>query len=987
MWFGTQYGLNRYDGYDFKLFVHDPRKENSLSGAFIFSLFKDRSGMLWIGCNQILDRFDPRTEQFTHYRIDGDDPGRLGGTVVHVSQDRRGMIWLASGTGLHQLDPATGAVTHYHHSSEEPQGLSTNDVRWSGEDRDGRFWVGTRDGLDEFDRANGGVLRHIPIPDAVQISFFEDRYGLFWILHASGNGLALYDRATNTLTPYSFYEADPPADAITGIMGMAEDPNGDLWLGSPGVGLLRFDRTNVRFLRYRNRPQDLHSIAEDKVIALFRDREGNMWTGLHSNGPNHFSRRERMFETFKHEPDDTNSLSEDFVNAIYEDGEGVLWIGNDAGLNRIDRRTGKRTLTTAGLGAKPMVISITGDSNGDIWFGTYGNGLTRYNPRSGRYLTYVHHPHDPTSLSDDKVHRVYISRTGILWAATDEGLNRFDPSTQKFTLFKVDPDQTGQGYSQIAEDQEGGLWLGSAHSGLHRFDPASERFTVYQPKVNELNSLRDYTVPAVFVSSTGVVWVGTQNGLNSFDPATLRFDAYDVYNGLPGNAVSCILEDELGNLWMSTNRGLSKFDPADKTFFNYSMADGLPGNDLTGWSTCYKGKRGELFFGGFSGAVAFFPGQMKDTDSHPSVVLTAFRLLGSEVPIGPNQLLTKSIGYTDELTLSHEQNFISFTFAGLLFSSPETIRYRYKLEGLGDRWYEGDSSHRRATFTTLPSGKYTFRVQAAGARSPWDEPGTTLNITVLPAWWATWWFRLIYGILIGLAIWFIYKMRLLQVARAVTIRMEERMNERARIAQDLHDTLLQGLMSASLQLAVAQNEIPLNTPGKSLVERVHQLLRQLIHEGRNTLAGLRVRRIETDEIEKAISLIPRDLGVENTVEFQVLSEGSPRTLKSSIRSDIYWIAHQAIANAFRHSKASLVEAVFHYSADAFRLVVRDNGIGIDAETLRTGRSGHFGLTGMTERAARIGARINILSAHNAGTEIELSLAGGEAFESRPLQGV
>jgi ligand-binding sensor domain-containing protein len=361
MWFATQYGLDRYDGYEFRVFVHDPKQSNSLSGAWITSLFKDRTGIFWIGCNQVLDRFDPSTETFTHFRIEPPESGGLGGTVVHISQDHAGLLWLATGSGLHRLDPTTGAIVHYRHSPQDPDGLGTNDVKWTGEDSGGNLWVGTGRGLDEFDRKSGKVWVHIPIPDAVRIAFYEDRAGRFWITHATGSGLALYDRKANTVTRYSFYDQEPAADSLTGVMGMVEDNDGGLWVGSPGLGLLEFDSAEQRFIHYRHNPADPQSIGEDKVIALYQDREGNIWTGLHSVGPNHFSRRPAQFQTFKHQPDDPNSLDTDFINALYEDRQGTLWIGNDNGLNRIDRRTGERTVIRAGLGSKPMVITITED--------------------------------------------------------------------------------------------------------------------------------------------------------------------------------------------------------------------------------------------------------------------------------------------------------------------------------------------------------------------------------------------------------------------------------------------------------------------------------------------------------------------------------------------------------------------------------------------------------------------------------------------------
>ena len=983
IWFGTQYGLDRYDGYDFKVFVHEAGRVNSLAGAFIYSLFKDRSGMLWIGCNRVLDRFDPRTETFTHYRIESaaDGPANLGGTVVHISQDRSGFLWLATATGLHRLDPNTGAVVHYRHSPDDPGSLSTNEVTWTGEDRRGDFWVGTADGLDKFDRATGKVLLQIPVPDRVRVAFFEDRFGQFWIYHASGDGLASYNRASNVLTPYTFYRQEPSPDALTGVMGMLEDRHGNLWVGSPGMGLLELDRDEHRFRHYRHRPEDLQSIGEDKVIALFRDREGNIWTGLHSVGPNHFSPDKSAFEVFKHRANDPNSLSEEFVSAILEDSRGSLWVGSDAGLNRIDRNTGKVTVTTAGIGTKPMVIDIAEDRAGLLWFGTYGHGLYSYDPGSGRSKSYRHDPTDPTSLSDDVVYRSFVDHAGNLWVGTGDGLDLLDRDRQSFHVYKLESGvRLRQGYDRIAEDEKGTLWLGTVASGLHHFDPATHRFTVFKSDPSDPNALRDDTVPAVYVASTHLVWIGTQNGLNRFDPATGRFAAYDSHDGLAGNAIDCILEDARGNLWLSTNRGVSRFNPTTGTFANFSDSDGLPGNDLTGWAACSKSRRGEIFFGGFAGAVAFFPDRLGASSDGPPVVLTDLEVSGAPAAIGADGPLPQSITYTDGITLPHETNTFSVTFAGLRYFSPESNRYRYKLQGLDRSWYEVGSDKRRAAYTTLPAGAYTFRVQSATARGTWNEPGTSLHVVILPAWWATWWFRAIYVTLFAVAIWVAYRVRVRQLSRQLIMRMQERVNERTRIARDLHDTLLQGLVSASLQLEVADAKLSPQSGAKPLVGRISTLLREMIDESRNAVRGLRVGQL-SDDLERAISLVPRDLGVDGTVEFRLLVEGTRRSFRPAIRDELYWIGREAIANAFRHSEGSVIEVILVYARKGFRLVIRDNGCGIGRATLQAGSVDHWGLSGMRERSARIGAKLSISSALRVGTEVDLTIPGYLAFEA------
>jgi ligand-binding sensor domain-containing protein/signal transduction histidine kinase len=981
IWFGTQYGLNRYDGYEFKQFVHDARQPASLASAWIFALFKDRDGNLWIGCNQVLDRFNPRTESFTHYRIQAPDSQKPPATIIHISQDQQGFLWLASGTGLHRLDPKTGAVAHYRHAPENPASLSSNDVRWSGEDRRGNLWVGTSEGLDRFDRTTSAVTLRIPLRDAVQVGFLEDRAGRFWVTHASGNGLALFDEASNVLTHYSFYPDEPSAGSLTGVMGMLQDRSGRIWVGSPGAGLLEFDPDGGRFVHYRHRPQDFHSIAEDKVIALFEDREGNVWAGQHSVGPSYFSSRRSGFEIFRHDPENPDSLSVDFVNAIYEEPGGALWIGNDNGLNRIDRASGRRTLTTTGLGEKPMVIAITQSKEGFIWFGTFGHGLVRFDPRTEKYQSFRHDPRKPNSLSSNEVHRLFVDRGGALWAGTEDGLNRFDPQTQTFRVYKLDADNhSSQVIIGIDEDLSGALWLGTGFTGLHRLDPRSGHITVYRSDPHRADGLRDNTVPVVHVSTTGIIWVGTQDGLNSLDPKTGRFTAYDVHDGLPANTVSCILEDDHGSLWLSTTRGLSRFDPVSRTFSNYSVIDGLPGNDLSGWSTCFKSARGELFFAGFAGAVAFYPDALNEDTSSPPVVLTDFQVSGASVLIGPHQPLQRSILYSDRITLSHEQSNFSVSFAGLRFAGPETIRYRYRLEGLEPNWNDSRGNVRRAAYTTLPAGDYTLKVQSATGRGSWGEPGAMLQIRVFPPWWATWWFRTMYYTLIALFVWCVYRVRLRHVSNQLTLQMQARSNERLRIAQDLHDTLLQGLLSASMQLSIADEQMESAAPAKTLVTRVSQLLTQLINEGRNTVRGLRVRSTASDDLERALSCVPRDIGLETEAEFRLTVEGRRQPMVAVIRDELYWIVREGIANAFRHSRATLVEAVLEYSRDNLRVTIRDNGCGMNANIARSGRENHWGLSGMSERAERIGATLEISSAPSAGTEIELILSARLAFE-------
>jgi PAS domain S-box-containing protein len=757
MWFATQYGLNRYDGYNFKLFVHDPRSPNSLSGVYIRTLFKDRDGALWVGCDQFLNKFNRATETFTRYPVP---------FVNHISQDRAGTLWLATVKGLYSLDPATGTIRQYANNPNDPSSLSIN-VKSSREDKEGRFWVVSVGHLEEFDRRTGKVTRRIPIPGApMGFGFYEDRFGVFWIFHDAPNPLSVFDPRTNTLTNYSFHELDPSATALTVVMAMTEDRNGNLWLGTHGAGLLRFDREHRRFIRYRNDPSDPGSLPQNNVENLFADREGSVWVSLGTMGVTHFTTNPLPFKGIPH-LDSAEGGAEPFVGAIYEDRQGILWIGTLEALNGLDRKTGRYNSyrLTAGPAASTDVITIREDRSGNIWAGTYDHGLLRLDRQTGKFQTYRHNPADPYSLSNDVVTRLLVDHNGALWVATNDGLNRFDPATGRFTVYKPDPPKSIVDYLELVEDPKGALWLGTDSSGLHRFDPATAQFTGYEHDMDRPGSLSDNRVNSVHFDRSGTMWVGTQNGLDKFDSKTGTFTVYTQRDGLPGNAVGCILEDDRSNLWMSTNKGIAKFDLRSSSVNSYSTAEGLPGPDLTGWGACFKNRSGEMFFGGFNGATFFHPDSVADFSYTPPVVLTEFRLSGSPVDIGGGSPLSKSITYTTRLTLSHEQRNFSLAFSALSYLSPGTNRYRYKLEGLDDTWHEVGSNERLVTYTTLPAGLYTFRAQGATSRGVWSDPGVAVLIRILPPWWSTWWFRVFCAAVSVTLLGGIYRWRIHQLRR------------------------------------------------------------------------------------------------------------------------------------------------------------------------------------------------------------------------------
>ena len=981
MWFATQDGLNRYDGYSFKLFVHDPGNPNSLSGVYVRSLFKDRDGVLWVGCDQFLNRFNRETETFARYPVP---------FVRHISQDGAGMLWLATVKGLYSLDPATGTIRQYLHHPHDPSSLSNNDVKSSGEDREGRFWVATSGHLDEFDRRTGKVTRDISLPEALSgFAFYEDRFGVFWIFHDSPHALSVLDRKTSTLTHYSFQDTEGPNSALTVIMSLTEDRNGTLWLATHGAGLLKLDREHRRFIRYRNNPVDPASLPERNVENLFADREGSIWASLGRMGIVHFATDPLPFKSIPHLASREGS-SEPFVGAIYEDRQGVLWVGTPEALNSFDRKTGEYTSyrRTAGPATNTDVISIHEDASGNLWAGTYDHGVLRLDRRTGKFQTYRHNPADPNSLSSDIVTRFLVDHNGTFWVATDDGLNRFNAATGRFTVYKLDPQKRTVSYLDIAEDRKGALWLGTNALGLERFDPATGQFTRYENDMNRPGTLSDNRVNSVHFDRSGTLWVGTQNGLDKFDAKTGTFTVYTRRDGLPGNAVGCILEDDHGNLWMSTNHGIARFDPRSAAVKIYSTAEGLPGPDLTGWGAGFRNRSGEMFFGGFNGATAFYPDSVADSSNAPPVVLTEFRLSGSPVDIGGSSLLSKSITYSTRLTLSHEQRIFSIAFSALSYFGPGTNRYRYKLEGLEEKWHEVGSDERLATYTTLPVGEYTFRVQGATSRGVWSEPGAVLRIEILPPWWETWWFTAICAAVVILMAFSAYSYRMHQIAHQFELRLDERVNERTRIARDLHDTLLQSFHGLLFRIQAARNMLP-RRPDEAIeaLDGVISKAEQAITEGRDAIQNLRGEPATEGDLVHMLTATGQELAGSvdanpDSAIFDATVEGVRQTLSPMLQDEIYRIAREVLRNAFLHAHARRIEAEIRYDDRLFRLRIRDDGKGIDLNVLNQGRRvGHWGLPGIRERAKQIGARLEFWSETGAGTEVELTVPASVAYET------
>ena len=985
MWFGTGQGLNRYDGHSFVVHRIDPDNPANMGHDFVRAVVEDRRGYLWVGAYPGIFRYDPATERSVRYVHDPNDPKSFSGdSVASITADSRGHLWIATlDSGLDRLDPATGTFTHYRNDGT---GQFVGWLRRVTEDTRGDIWfVGDR-GLFHLNVQTGQITRPAPGSERVSASdIHQDGTGRFWMLTSKPVvGLVSYDPRTGQFAEYSLPAGASLLDAST----MLGDGEAGIWVPS-SLGLSYFDKRTQRFTRLFQRDvSDLYSLSDNSVVSIFRDRSGLIWVGTANGGLNVLDLRQQRFRHYTHRPGDPDSLSPGRVTAIHEDPDGVLWVGLfPRALDRFDRSTGKisRYVPVAGSGnglSKGSELNaILRDTRGYLWSGGWAAGLDRFDDRRGRFKHYAHDPGNPHSLMTDNLIRLYEDVDGRVWVGQFGGVSRFDPVSERFANYRPgreDAASLAYSVSAIHRDRSGTLWFGTWGGILSRLDEKTDRFVSYTSKLGDPHKLQGGSVGAIHEDRAGALWLGLGTGLYRFDRKTEVFTRYTERQGLPNVDVMGILEDDAGKLWISTKKGLSRFDPRTQTFRNYDVSDGLRSNDFS--RSCYqRGRNGELFFCGNEGVTAFFPEDIRENPFVPPVVLTSFKISNERVAIGAQSVLKRAIPYVDSLTLSYSHNVFSFEFAALSFANSHKNRYRYRLEGFEPGWNEVDSRQRLAIYTNLDDGSYVFRVQGSNSDGVWNEAGVSLPIVITPPWYRTDLFRASSVGLFLMLLWAAYQYRMRQVQHAFEMTLDARVGERTRIARELHDTLLQSFHGLLLRFQTVSYLLPARpAEAKQQLDRAVEQAAKAITEGRDAVQGLRASTVEGNDLALAIRTLGDELATDGSAHpppaFRVAVEGHARDLNPIVRDEIYKIAAEALRNSFRHAQPGRVEVEIRYDTDDFRLRVRDDGKGIDQAVLAAhGIEGHYGLRGMPERAAAIGGKLAVWSEVGAGTEVELRL--------------
>ncbi|HEX2535178.1 MAG TPA: two-component regulator propeller domain-containing protein [Chitinophagaceae bacterium] len=790
MWFGTEDGLNRFDGQNFMIYRHQPGDPKSLRSSTIQCLYEDRKGNLWVGTTGGgLSRLDRATNTFFHYIGEkGKQETLSDNSILAILEDSNGFIWLATYWNLNRLDPRTGKVRQYRSSPDEPSSLSHSEVYALYEDRDKRIWVGTANGLNRLDPVSGRFKRffHQPgNPHSLSNNAIEtitgDSEGHLWI-GTEGGGLNRYDAGTGRFSCYRNQPGNPHSLSHDIISVVIPAGNERLWVGTE-AGVDLFDKATGTFYHNTPDPADPFSLNNNSVVSLYQDDEENLWVGTYSGGVNKFARHLSYFDLYRHDNSDPHTLSSNVVTAFFERPDGNIWIGTDGGgLNLWDRKKNRFFRHNRGRNAtanQAIMALVESRIDGTLYIGTYGGGLSRFDERTGAFTNYPVGD-GPKDLNYNSVYSLMEDRKGKIWMATiGTGINVLDPKTgliRKYLHDPTDPKSLGNNYTRcFYEDQEGHIWIGT-FDGISVFDPETGIFTRFNHRSSDI---RSNVVNHIYGDREGNVWIGTKEGLTYFDRYSKKFENFGSKEGLSNLVINAILEDNQGHIWVSTLKGLSRFDPERKIFFNYNVYNGLQGYEFNPHAGL-KTRAGELLFGGVNGFNSFMPKELMYNKFAPKVALTEFQLFNKPQAAGQEgSPLTRDILLTDEIRLNYNQDVFSFEFAALNFTVPEQNQFAYKLEGFDQSWnYVGNE--KKATYTNLDPGEYVFRVKAANNDAVWNEEGRTVRIIITPPFWATWWFRIsMLALLLGIIYtWYRTRVKRIQQQKQMLERQVQERTEK-----------------------------------------------------------------------------------------------------------------------------------------------------------------------------------------------------------------
>jgi signal transduction histidine kinase/ligand-binding sensor domain-containing protein/DNA-binding response OmpR family regulator len=1000
MWFGTNDGLNKYDGYTFTSLQPNPNdRAHSFQNNFISGLCEDHANRLWAVTEGGLHEINKQTGRVTPHPIQASNANRWN--YQHsVYEDSRHKLWLSTLGGLARYEPDIHRFTLY--PLPHPQAT----IKTVFEDPQHRFWVATWRGLYLFDRPTGRytlISAHLPPgeQEPTFIAFYLDSQQVLWLGTATaGYGLFRLDLRQQPFRPEP-YNPDGQINPFMYLNSIHGDEKGHIWVGTTN-GLHRVDPARQQVFTYRPDPNDSKGISSNSAQSLYHDRAGTLWVGT-DNGIDRQAIVNKPFITYQVRSNKgTANLPENKVVALLPDNNGHLWISNGYSVYRPEPPTNRPQIippqqlaSSITSQKKNYIQALQPDGSEGVWLGTW-EGLFYFDQASGSYTGYP-----------SEIPAVFISRapTGDLWIGGDveptSGIASFNPRTRRYRYYKYKPnDPNGLPdkyiYGLLAS-RTGDIWVLARRQGICRMNPRTGRFTRYT--AGPEGHLNSNDVQTIYEDKQGIIWVGTQlGGLNRFDPRSGLFSAITTNDGLPSNNVVGITSDNSGNIWLSTDKGLCRFSPRTRAVRNYGTDNGLPSNDFLR-NAIFRDKN-QLYFGSLNGVVHFNPDSIRDDTRPFPVYITALNVMDQ-----PRPLTSKLI------TLNHDENFLSFGFAALTYTQPEHNQYAYQLIGVDKNWVQNGNRH-FANYTNLSPGTYTFRVKAANSDGIWNEKGASIRLIIHPPWWATWWAYSFYALLAVGAIWGYIRFYTNRIRQQQLMELNRREAEQLKAVDELKTRFFSNITHE------------FRTPLSLIMSPVEKLLQEsrfdgptrqtlgLVKRNADQLLRLINQLLDLSKLEAhhmAISLMRGDITefVNNLVEsFRQLAEQKGITLtytadgftQEHLFDADKWekILTNLLSNALKftgkggHVTVTLKPNLSSVEDDSSSISIRiaDSGIGVSPENLphifdrfyqvdnsqtRAYEGTGIGLALVKELVDLIGGTISADSQPGAGTTFMLSL--------------
>ena len=1004
LWFGTEDGLNRYDGYKFKIFKHNPSIKNSISDNFIWTIFEDAKNNLWIGTNSGgLNKYNYETNSFEHFLHSSNNNKSISNNNVRVIfEDKQNVLWLGTNSGgLDKYNKDEKTFEHIKLLTNKNE-TNTNSIRAICEDDKNNLWIGTDgSGLYKLEgtRKNTFLYQH-SISNKNSISSNS-----VWSLLADGNVLWIgtYNNGLNKFDvleeKFLHYKEGGNRSTIVNnsITDLMLDNANHLWVSSEG-GLSILNIKTDLFENYQHSISDLSSISNNFVRTIIQDKSGLIWIGTVGGGINKVNLNKK-FKHYAHNPSDENSLSHNVIRSIYEDSKENIWIGTlGKGLNKFNKKNNTFQHFSSNSKSKynlseNIISSIFEDSFNNLWVGTWGGGLNRItfsktnnNSIIEKINYYKHNSNNVASISSNIVQAIFEDSKKNIWIGTEEGLDRYDLNSNKFYHFKNKNNTNSLSDNRIQskciiEDRLGNIWIGTWR-GLNKvsikskIDNNSLSQVVFEKFLHDPsnpNSISDNRVLSIYEdksvvgSDSLILWVGTiGGGLNKLEISitsdslnNIKFSNYTEKNGLPNNVIYGILGDEDGNLWLSTNNGISKFNPSTEVFRNFDIKDGLQSNQFF-WGAFHQAKDGELFFGGVNGLNSFYPNTLKNNEHVPPIYITDFSIVPSS-PQKEMDFIKKDIYIKNKtVQLPYDSYSFNFEFAALDFTTPGKNEYKYKLENIDENWnYSSNKSY--AQYSNIKEGKYKFKVIGSNNDGVWNKTGASITIIIDTPFWKAWWFIVLALLSIAALVgYFIYT----QVQNMLAV---ERL--RTKLAADLHDNIGSSLTEISILSEVISTRL------KTTDEDINKSLNKISYKSRNLIDKMSdIVWLVNPQRDSLYDLILRlqdtysELLADTSISFRSENLKSLEKISLSMehRQHLFLIFKEAINNSITHSNCSEIFLNAKVSGKKLEMVLEDNGIGFEFDETKRGN----GLVNMKKRVKKINGKLNIASILGKGTVVK-----------------